>query len=320
MNNPQVVKVLGRLARIVDAGEKGYAVSAANMDNPGLKILFKSFAQQRADFKNEILAEIKHLGGNAKLRSSVLGTIHRGRIDIFAALTIGKAERERVVFKEVLLGEKTALRTYEKTIKAELPSEIHQMVSRQYEQVQHLVERVRLLLGRAEKRMIVRLFDMTEDVDVILTALIDSGIQSIETEKVNIDDSLKLYEGRGSAVLETSVSGAVGGALWGSLMGGLAGLGAQQTANLVSIGAGLDQSFWPFISLLIGVVGGALFGSILGLVIGVGISEEDNYSYRRSLRNGQIILLTVVEISQAAEAQHIIADIKTTPQVEKIAI
>ena len=112
MPTDRVLRSLSYLHRIVEAGEKGYAVSATNVNNQGLKILLKSYAQQRARFKSEIHSEIQRLGGEVKIRSSIRGILHRGRIDIFAALTIGNREREGVVLKEILIGEKIALQTY----------------------------------------------------------------------------------------------------------------------------------------------------------------------------------------------------------------
>jgi uncharacterized protein (TIGR02284 family) len=90
MNSQRVVKALGHLCRIVEAGERGYAVAASNVSNRALKILFQTFAQQRVRFKDELLAEIKSLGGYARLSSSLLGLVHRGRIDIFVALKMSR--------------------------------------------------------------------------------------------------------------------------------------------------------------------------------------------------------------------------------------
>ena len=93
-------------------------------------------------------------------------------------------------------------------------------------------------------------------------------------------------------------------------MGGLGGIGAQQTAGLFSLDPGsIQQSAWPFLSLLVGIIAGALFGGILGFVIGIGISEEDTYQYSRSMKHGQILFITIMEIAQAPEAQRIIAQI-----------
>ncbi|MEW5829312.1 MAG: DUF2383 domain-containing protein, partial [Chloroflexota bacterium] len=112
---------LSVLYRILEAGEKGYAVSAANVSNRGLKTMLKSYARQRAGFKSEVLMELRRLAGDARVRRSLRGFLHRGRITIFATLTISSDEREKVVLKEVSTGERAALRTYEKILKGGLP-------------------------------------------------------------------------------------------------------------------------------------------------------------------------------------------------------
>ena len=123
MNTLSARNALVYLYKIVEAGERGYAVVASNVSNRALKILYKSYAQQRLQFKEEIFAEIQRLGGHTRPRSKFLGIVHRGRIDIFAALTIGNENVEKVVLKEVLLGEMVAVKAYEKTLKKDLPPE-----------------------------------------------------------------------------------------------------------------------------------------------------------------------------------------------------
>ena len=44
MNSKKAIQVLAYFYRIVEAGEKEFAVAAANMDNMGVKTLFKSYA------------------------------------------------------------------------------------------------------------------------------------------------------------------------------------------------------------------------------------------------------------------------------------
>ena len=110
------LNALSNLYKIAEAGERGYAVAAASVKNRGFKVLFKSHAQQRAEYKEALFAEIQRLGGTSSPQSSPLAAIHRGRITIFATMTIGEENIERVVLKEVLLGERVARRTYEKTL------------------------------------------------------------------------------------------------------------------------------------------------------------------------------------------------------------
>src|SRR6185295_17205413 len=176
------------------------------------------FAGQRAKFKDEIIAEIQRLGGHARLGSSLLGMIHRGRIDIFAALTIGAENVEKVVLKEIMIGEKVAIRTYEKTLKMDLPIETREIVARQFEEVRKVVEQVRLMRGQNRKRMLIRLYDSEADARQALQSLKQAGLSenAFEIENVNHLRAMELYKGRGTTILETIVSGAVGGAIWGT--------------------------------------------------------------------------------------------------------
>ena len=148
MNNQRVVKELDHLYRIVEAGERGYAVAASNVGNRALKILFQTFAQQRANFKEQLSGEIQRLGGHVLVSSSFLGMVHRGRIDIFAALTIGAENVEKLILKEVMIGERVALGTYENTLDRDLPPDTREIVARQFEEVRRVVHQVRLMRGR----------------------------------------------------------------------------------------------------------------------------------------------------------------------------
>ena len=305
MTDQQAVKVLGYLYRMIEAGERGYAVSAANVNNRGMKVLLKSYAQQRVRFKSEIFAEVQRLGGETKPRSSIRGVLHRGRIHIFAALTIGNEEREKVVLKEVLVGEKVALRTYQKTLEADLPAKTHDIVARQYEEVNKTVEQIQLMRGKEAKRMMVQLFDSAQEADEVLQELQVAGVRLESIQKAAFDDTIELYKGIGTTVFETIISGAVGGALWGSLIGAIAGISTQQVASLGSSPLPVID-LWS-LTALAGILGGAIIGGILGLALGIGISEDDTYLYDESIQHGQMILMALVDGVHAPEARRIMA-------------
>jgi uncharacterized protein (TIGR02284 family) len=307
MNTQRLIKVLGNLYKIVEAGEKGYAVSAANVNNQGLKFLFKSYAQQRARYKSEILSELKRYGGSVRLKSSFRGLLHRGRIDIFAAMSAGNDERERVILKEVAIGEKVALRTYDLALKENLPDEIRILISKQFDEVKKVVERIVLLRGQDGKRLLARMYETNNDANDAVRQLADAGFHLELVEQISMHDEIEIYLERGSTVLETTLSGSIGGALWGSLIGALAGIGADQAAQLLPIG-NVSPITWPGIALL-GVLGGAFVGTVLGLVIGMGISEEDNYLYDQSKVAGKVILLALVDGSEAREAAQILTQV-----------
>jgi uncharacterized protein (TIGR02284 family) len=315
MSNRQTLKALSSLYRIVEAGERGYAVAAANVDNRGLKLLFKSFAQQRANFKTEIFKEIQHLNSHVRVPSSsvtsILAMIHRGRIDIFAALTIGDENVEKVVLKEVVLGEGVALRAYENALKKDLPSEVRELVARQFDEVRRVVEEVNLMRGRDGKRLLVRLYDTEIDASDAIERLREAGIAREVIETVPVDKATVLYKGRGTTILETILSGAVGGGFWGAVIGILAVIGVLQMppGGSPTPGPIVDQRLWAFIALVLCIAGGVFVGSIIGTFIGWGIKSNDAYLYDDGLERGQILVKSLVDESRASKAWQTLAQV-----------
>ncbi len=311
MSNRQTLRALGSLYRIVEAGERGYAVAAANVNNRGLKLLFKSFAQQRANFKTEIFDEMQRLGGRLPSSiSSVLAIIHRGRIDIFAALTIGDENVERVVLKEVVFGERVALRAYENTLKKDLLPDVREIVARQFEAVRRVVEEVNLMRGRAGQRLLVRLYDTEVDANRAIQMLKKAGLAQESIERVAVDKATVLYRGRGTTILETILSGIVGGAFWGAVIGVLAAVGVlQMPAWIPSAGPLIDQRLWAFIVLVLCIVGGAFVGTVIGTFIGWGISSGDAYLYDHGLERGRILVKVLADEASASKIWRILAQV-----------
>ena len=311
MSHRQTLRALGSLYRIVEAGERGYAVAAANVNNRGLKLLFKSFAQQRANFKAEIFQEIQRLGGRLYPSiSGALAIIHRGRIDIFAALTIGDENEEKVVLKEVVFGERVALRAYENTLKKDLLAESREIIARQYAEVRRVVEQVNLMNGKDGKRLLVRLYDTETDANRAVQILKQAGFAQESVQRVPVDKTAMLYTGRGTTILETILSGMVGGAFWGALIGVLAALGVlQMPASIPSAGPAIDQRLWAFIALLLCVVGGAFVGTMIGTFIGLGIGSEDAYLYDHGLERGRILVKVSADEAGASHAWRMLAQV-----------
>lgn len=311
MDNQRIVKALGYLYRIIEAGERGYAVVAANVSNRALKILFRSFAGQRAKFKDEIIVEIQRLGGRLPLSSSFLGVVHRGRIDIFAALTIGAENVEKVVLQEVMIGERVAIRIYEKTLKLDLPPETREIVAHQFEEVRKVVEQIRFLRGQNAKRMVIRLYDSEADARQALQSLKQAGIsgKAIEMESLNHLRDMDLYRGRGTTILETIISGAIGGAIWGTLAGGLAAIGISQISALEGIAPSALLLLAGLCALGL-MAGGSFIGSMIGLFIGWGIASEDRYVSDDGLKHGQILMRVMVDEPRASAVWQIMNEVE----------
>jgi uncharacterized protein (TIGR02284 family) len=284
------------------------------VNNRGLKLLFKSFAQQRADFKNEILNEMQHFNGHIRAPgnglSSILAMIHRGRIEIFAALTIGDENVEKVVLKEVVLGERVALGAYENILKKDLPSEVRNLVAHQFEEVRQVVQQVNLMQGRDGKRLLVRLYDTDMDAGHAIARLREAGFAKDSIERISMAKAAVLYKGRGTTILETILSGAVGGGFWGALIGILAAISVLQIPGWNSVAPPIiDQRLWALIAFGLCVAGGTFVGTMIGTFIGWGIESNDVYLYDHGLERGRILVKLLTDESRASQAWQMLAQV-----------
>lgn len=315
MNNLSVCKTLSYLCRIVEAGERGYLVSAANSKNQGLKLLFKSYAEQRSRFKDEILAEMSRLGHPIKPKNSIRGILHRGRINIFSTLAAGNEEREKIILNEIMVGEKIALKTFEFILKKQLPPETRELIAGQYAEARKVVEQIQFIKGKDGVRLIVQVFNSKKYVENAITELGNAGLQLDSVQLKMIHGFTDSYTAKAPTVFETCISGMVGGALMGSLIGSLAGIGAVETTAINAV------PIWN-VGIMIalgGIFMGVLIGAILGFVIGTGISGEDDYIYNKSIQHGEILLLTQVSIFQLSRVKQVMENIMTMSMPEEIA-
>lgn len=298
---------LGYLYRMVEAGERGYAVVAANVDNRGLKLLFKTYAQQRAEFKEQIFAELWRLGFDQRPRSSLRAMIHRGRIDIFAAMTIGDENVERVVLKEVAVGERAAIRAYEKVLKKNLPPETRELVERQYREVRPVVDEINRMRGLNGKRLVLRLFDTERDAGLAVETLRQAGFSEESIERLPVEKAIKLYEGKGSSIFETILSGVAGGALWGAVNGIVAGF---TVINLPGAGsqALTPGQIWALAALAC-IAGGTFVGTMIGTFIGWGVTGGDRYLSDQGLLHGKILVRALADERRASAAWRILAQV-----------
>lgn len=302
MNTLSARNALISLYKIVEAGEKGYAVVASNVKNRALKILFQSYSQQRRQFKEEIFQEIQRLGGDTRPKDSILGMIHRGRIDIFATLTIGDENVEKVLLKEVRLGERVALNAYERTLKQDLPPETRTLVERQFQEVRKIVDQIRLLRGQDGRRLVLRLYDSRADAEQAVQSLNQAGIseKDIEVEDFN-PPALEPYKGRGTTLMETILSGGVGGGVWGVVAGILGAISVLQIAALN------QDVVSPVIVMVVmfGLIAAGIFiGSMVGLFIGWGVASQDSY-VSETVKKGEVLMETLIDESLASKAWRI---------------
>lgn len=141
-SNDEVISTLNNLIETCKDGEEGFRTAAGGVKISELKTLFNSYAQQRAQFAAELQAEVRRLGGDPEQNSSVAATLHRGWINIKAAVT---GENESAIISECERGEDSAVRSYEDAIRDGLPADMMAIIERQYTQVKEAHDRVRAL-------------------------------------------------------------------------------------------------------------------------------------------------------------------------------
>ena len=299
-----VIRTLGQLYKIVEAGERGYVNAAANVKNRAIKMLFKAYAQKRAGFKEEIFLEMQLRGAIDRPSSSILGAIHRGRVTIFAAMTIGEENIERVVLKEVLFGERVAKLTYERTLRQNLPDETRSMVQRQYDEILRLLEQVQNMYGRNGKRLVVRMYDTKEAADEAIRRLMASEYPPESVKKQSVMP-LQIYRGDGPKVVETILSGAVGGALWGGISGLLSAgtiLQLSRDGQTVLAPNLFSPSQLAIVAMLGLIAAGMFVGGSIGFFLGLGVKDEDTYFYKESVQNGDVLVEVLTDASHASPA------------------
>src|SRR5262252_6010782 len=121
MNNHEVISALNNLIETCTRGQNGFRNAAESIQNSEFRRLFNIFSQQRAQFVTELQAEVHRLGGEPKDSGSVSGLLHRGWMDLKAAIGAGD---ETSVIAECQGGEEATVNNYQEALKADLPLDV----------------------------------------------------------------------------------------------------------------------------------------------------------------------------------------------------
>lgn len=142
LSNDDVVECLNDLIETCRDGQEGFREAAEGVESSEAKSLFIEYSQQRARFVGELQALVRELGGDAANEGSVAGALHRGWIDLKAAIS-GKDEHSILV--ECERGEDAAKAEYKEALEDNLPENVRDVVMRQYQSVLEAHNRVKAL-------------------------------------------------------------------------------------------------------------------------------------------------------------------------------
>ncbi len=141
--NEKTISVLNDLIETCKDGQHGYSTAAKDTKDEELGRVFSQYAAQRGNYIREMQDLVRTLGGNPDKRGSISGSLHRGWIDLKAALT---SHEPHAVLAECERGEDGAVHNYREALACkELTNEAGALIQRQAAGIQEAHDRVREL-------------------------------------------------------------------------------------------------------------------------------------------------------------------------------
>ena len=152
MNQPamkpdQVISTLNSLIELNRDGQKGFQEAAETIAAPQLKTFCLEQSRSRAHFVGELQPLVRTLGAEPDNTGTVSGTLHRGWLDLKSALGGG----DHAILTATETGEDHAISKYQKALAETLPSDVRDIVERQFQSVKQAHDRVKALRDSLEK-------------------------------------------------------------------------------------------------------------------------------------------------------------------------
>ena len=145
-------KTLKNLIQILHDGRDGYRQAAEQVKEPSVQHLFETLAIQRAQFAGELEPLLAEAGEDdaQDQGGTVSGAVHRGWIDLKAALT---KQDVHSILEEVERGEDSAKKAYRDALdEADLSEDVRSVIQRQSTEVLKAHDEIRDLRDATKKR------------------------------------------------------------------------------------------------------------------------------------------------------------------------
>jgi uncharacterized protein (TIGR02284 family) len=104
------IRILNKLIEVCLDGELGYRTAAEHLHSSRLRTIFTDHAIRRAQYAEELRAEVEQLGGNPSNSGSMAASLHRGWIALKSAISAGDA---KAIIAACETGEDAACASYE---------------------------------------------------------------------------------------------------------------------------------------------------------------------------------------------------------------
>jgi len=142
MDNDDVVSVLNDLIETCEDGVKGFRDAAQAIGNPRAKEVFETRIEYIERAESDLKAAVRRLGGDPEDSGSATGAVHRGWMNLKAAVT---GRNDEAIIAECERGENAAVERYEDALEKSLPEDIRSLVEKQYRGTLQNRDRVREL-------------------------------------------------------------------------------------------------------------------------------------------------------------------------------
>jgi uncharacterized protein (TIGR02284 family) len=137
-----LLSTLNGLLETCRDGARGFRSAAEGVADINIRRLLESYAQQRTEFTAELEREVQRLGGDPADHGHMAGVLHRGWINLKAAVT---GKDDHAILGEAERGEDYAVRVYRQALDSGLTADLHGVVDRQCMQIQEAHDHVRSL-------------------------------------------------------------------------------------------------------------------------------------------------------------------------------
>lgn len=142
ITNEKTLSVLKDLIETNKDGQHGFQTAAEDAKDGELARIFTEFSTQRASFIAELQDRVRGLGGDGSNSGSVAASLHRGWINLKAAIS---SNEPHAVLAECERGEDAAVKAYREALDENLDPVTRGVISRQYASVQAAHDRVKQL-------------------------------------------------------------------------------------------------------------------------------------------------------------------------------
>lgn len=144
-NNPTEHDIASTLNQLIETcmdGKEGFTAAAEAVSDSTLRRELLDLSQQREEFAADLQSHVALLGEKPEQKGSVSGALHRGWINIKAAIN---TRDKYAVLSECERGEDSAVDAYRHALQVDLPMEESQTIALQYAAIKRAHDRIKTL-------------------------------------------------------------------------------------------------------------------------------------------------------------------------------